>query len=298
MKWIKYQIVQCTLGQDDVLLDKKVGYSDANLAIAQNEAYQGQYEIFEDDTPEPSKGIAPANLSNAIDSTSGVNDGIAATPAAVKEVYDFAKTKANESDVAKTAMLGASNSGNIYVKIHDFGNWGTGAWYAKGFSMLITSRGGETIWVSVAADDSNTRARALRLMNSYSKIASIYYCAEENALYVLAAGWCNNINAHIISNVYGDYQAKIEQASSLPATAVAIPITEFGPSYSEVNIGNSQNPLKFVGSADRPYYNNKELVLKEEFDALVASAVSVLSGNAEPTADQGEDGDVYLVTEG
>lgn len=263
MKWIKYQIVQCTLGQEDVLLDKKVGYSDANLAIAQNEAYQGQYEIFEDDTPEPSKGIAPANLSNAIDSTSGVNDGIAATPAAVKAAYDLAKTKANAADIAKTATFGMSNANTSYVKIYDFGAWGTGAWYAKGFSMLVTSRAGETIWVSVAADDSNTRARAIRLMNSYSKIATIYYCAEENALYVTVAGWCNNVNAHIISNVYGDYVAKIEQASSIPATAVAIPITELGPGYSDVNIGNSQLPLKFVGSGDRPTFNGKELAFNE-----------------------------------
>ena len=38
--------------------------------------------------------------------------------------------------------------------------------------------------------------------------------------------------------------------------------------------------------------------LRTEFDALAASAVSVLSGAAAPTADLGEDGDIYLVTEG
>lgn len=51
MKWIKYQIVQCTVGEDDVLVNKKVGYNEANLAIAEAEAYNG-YEIIEDDQPD------------------------------------------------------------------------------------------------------------------------------------------------------------------------------------------------------------------------------------------------------
>lgn len=296
MKWIKYQIVQCTVGEQDVLATKKVGYNDANLAIAQGEAYNGQYEIIEDDSPELPKGIASVNLSDAIDSTSGVNGGIAATPAAVKQAYDLAKTKANAADIAKTATFGVSNSAVSYIRIHDFGLWGAGAWYAKGFSMLVTSRGGETIWVSVSADDSNTRARAIRLMNSYSKMQALYYNAEDNSIYVKISAWANNVNAHIISNVYGDYVAKVEQVSSVPGTAVAIQITELGPGYDAINIGCGVVPLAFVGKNERPTYNNKELVLKEEFDALVASSVSVLSGAVEPTADQGEDGDVYLVT--
>jgi hypothetical protein len=47
MKWIKYQVVQSTNGEEAVLANKKIGYSDENLAIAQKEAYDG-YEIVED----------------------------------------------------------------------------------------------------------------------------------------------------------------------------------------------------------------------------------------------------------
>ena len=296
MKWIKYQIVQCTVGEQDVLATKKVGYNDANLAIAQGEAYNGQYEIIEDDSPELPKGIAPVNLSDAIDSASDVNGGIAATPAAVKKAYDLANTKANKADIATTTTFASASSGVTYARIYDFGIWGTGAWYAKGFSMLLTSRGGETIWVSVSADDSNTRAQAIRLMNAYSKIQAVYYNAENNSVYVKLSAWANNVNAHILSNVYGDYVAKVESVSSLPETVVAIPITEFGPGIDVINIGRSTAPLKLVGKDERPTYNGVGLVLKEEFDALVAASVSVLSGIAEPTADQGEDGDVYLVT--
>lgn len=49
MRWIKYQIVQCTVDEKDILATKKVEYSDANLAIAQGEAYNGEYTIVEDE---------------------------------------------------------------------------------------------------------------------------------------------------------------------------------------------------------------------------------------------------------
>lgn len=48
MKWIKYQVVQSTNGEETVLANKKVGYSNENLAIAQREAYNG-YEIVDDE---------------------------------------------------------------------------------------------------------------------------------------------------------------------------------------------------------------------------------------------------------
>ena len=53
MKWIKYQYVcnilnEGTEDEEVILLDKKIGYSEANLVVAQKEAYNGQYEIVED----------------------------------------------------------------------------------------------------------------------------------------------------------------------------------------------------------------------------------------------------------
>lgn len=48
MKWITYQIVQSTVGEEDILITKKVGYSEANLAIAEAEAYNG-YTIEDDE---------------------------------------------------------------------------------------------------------------------------------------------------------------------------------------------------------------------------------------------------------
>ena len=103
MKWIKYQIVQSTVDNENVFATKKVGYSDANLAIAQGEAYNGQYEIIEDSKPVPPQGIVPTNLSDAVNNESSVNDGVAATPKAVKQAYDKA---CNHSQSAGTIMAG------------------------------------------------------------------------------------------------------------------------------------------------------------------------------------------------
>lgn len=46
-RWIKYQIV-CNADKN-ILLNKKLEYSDANLIIAQNEAHEGAYTIEEDE---------------------------------------------------------------------------------------------------------------------------------------------------------------------------------------------------------------------------------------------------------
>ena len=210
-------------------------------------------------------------------------------------------TKANKADIATTATLGQSNSAAVYVKISDFGAWGTGAWHQKGFSMLITSRAGEMVWLAVSSDDSNTNAKAIRLLNTYSKIVAVYYSASESAVYVKANAWCNNINAHILSNVNGDYVPTVAQASALASDAVEINIVEFGVTSSGLAVGDSSVALALGGSADRPTYNSNDLALKSDVDAakeeILASVVKVYTGTTAPASDTGEDGDLYLVVE-
>lgn len=184
-------------------------------------------------------------------------------------------TKADKSNIATTVFKGTATENNTYWKISDFGNWGTGAWYQKGFSMLISSRAGELIWVSIAANDSNTSAEAIRLMNRYSKIGALYYSASESAIYVLAAGWANNICAHILTNVNGDYVPTITNASGLPSDAAAIGITELGASSSETNVGSSQKTLELRGSEDRPSYNFTDLALFSDIPTDYAKAEDV-----------------------
>lgn len=56
MKWIKYKIV-CN-ADENILLDKKMEYNEANLSIAQSEAYNGEYAIEEDAASFETKPLA------------------------------------------------------------------------------------------------------------------------------------------------------------------------------------------------------------------------------------------------
>ena len=176
--------------------------------------------------------------------------------------------KAAKADIAATKYAAASNSSAIYFKISDFGAWGSGAWYQKGFSMLISSRAGEMIWVAVSSDDSNTNAKAIRLLNTYGKILNIYYSTSESALYVKANAWCNNVCAHIISNLNGDYVANVTQASALASDAVEIKITEFGATSAGVAVGSSNGTLTLIGSGNRPTYNGTNVALQNDIPSL------------------------------
>lgn len=49
MKWIKYKIKQASQGDESVFITKKIVYTDANLVIAQKEAYNNSYTIEEDE---------------------------------------------------------------------------------------------------------------------------------------------------------------------------------------------------------------------------------------------------------
>lgn len=171
------------------------------------------------------------------------------------------------ADIAATATKALSNSAVTYAKIGGFGEWGAGAWYEKGFSMLITSRAGEMVWLAVSSDDSNTNAKAIRLLNTYSKIQAVYYSVSESAVYVKVSAWCNNVNAHILSNVNGDYVPTVEQASGLPSDAVQVGLTEFGPTGSATNIGNTGLDLTMKGKSDRPTYNGANVALASDIPA-------------------------------
>lgn len=165
----------------------------------------------------------------------------------------------NARNTPRTATCGSSSASPSYFKISDFGEWGSAPWNRCGFSMLITSRAGETVWVSVSSNDSNKNAKALRLMNTHGKIANIYYSIAESAIYVCVKPWANNVNAHILSNVNGDYVPAVSQATALPADVVDIPITEFGPASSTTNVGDTTRALAFYGDPESvPTYNTEK----------------------------------------
>lgn len=57
MKWIEYKIAS---GENrDILIDKRIGYNEVNLAIATAEAYNGEYEIINDEEEGEVKPLSP-----------------------------------------------------------------------------------------------------------------------------------------------------------------------------------------------------------------------------------------------
>lgn len=182
------------------------------------------------------------------------------------------------ADIAATKYASTSTSSQSIFKISDFGSWGTGAWYQKGFSMLITSRAGETVWFSLSANDSATTARAFRLMNTYSKIAGVYYSVSENAVYVKANAWCNNVTAHILSNIGGDYVPTVASVSGLASDAVEVDIIEFGPTSSGLAVGDSSTPLLLGGSATRPTYNGADMALSSDLSSYLPLGGGLMTG--------------------
>lgn len=221
------------------------------------------------------KGDKGAQGANGKDGTNGKSayeyakeGGYTGTEAEFIAQLNQINDKANKTDIATTVSKAISNSAVSYVKISNFGDWGAGAWYQKGFSMLVTSRAGETVWVSVSSNDSNTSAKAIRLMNTYTKIQKIYYSVSESAVYVQIVAWANNVNAHILSNVNGDYVPTVETASALASDVVEIPIVEFGAASNKVVIGNSTMSVEMIGSGDRPTYNGSNMALQSDIPAV------------------------------
>ena len=62
MKWIKYKIFLA----EDVLMDKEMGWNEANEQIAKQEAYNGEYTIEDDGLPEPVAEPTTGEILNAM----------------------------------------------------------------------------------------------------------------------------------------------------------------------------------------------------------------------------------------
>ena len=62
MKWIQYKIA---FGED-TLVEKEMGWNEANEQIAKQEAYNGEYTVVDDGQPEPVMEPTVEELLNAI----------------------------------------------------------------------------------------------------------------------------------------------------------------------------------------------------------------------------------------
>lgn len=186
-----------------------------------------------------------------------------------------------KADLPTTSYIGTASQSVTYAKVHGFGDWGTGTWYTKGFSLLLSARAGETVWVSVSADDSNTNAKAFRIMNTYSKIRKVYYSVSESAIYCELAAWANNLCATVIVNNAGDFSPLVNSATGLPSDAVDIPIVAMGPTGSALELGSTDKALSLFGNAARPTYTDAngahDLALTSDLPTA-GSNVSIVNG--------------------
>ena len=115
-------------------------------------------------------------------------------------------------------------------------------------------------------------------MNTYSKIAGVYYSVSENAVYVKANAWCNNVTAHILSNIGGDYVPTVASVSGLASDAVEVNIVEFGPTSSGLAVGDSSTPLLLGGSATRPTYNGADMALSSDLSGYLPLGGGTITG--------------------
>lgn len=84
MKWIKYEYICGVNPEDgsDVLAKKRIGYSEANLIIAQDEAYNGEYTIEDDGREYPSSATIPADANMQGNKITNLGDPVENTDAA------------------------------------------------------------------------------------------------------------------------------------------------------------------------------------------------------------------------
>lgn len=67
MKKIKYEIYQSTTEEGvDITITKEMPWSEVNEENAKQEAYKGEYEIFDDGEPDPAQEPTTDDILNAL----------------------------------------------------------------------------------------------------------------------------------------------------------------------------------------------------------------------------------------
>lgn len=113
------------------------------------------------------------------------------------------------------------NSGTVYISAN-VGKITIG----QGFSVIIQSRGGETVWVNVTANDAGFKGYAIRMSNTHGKTAGIWYDQSTGYLYTQQNAWSNLVSFTVIATTFSIRQPTVAQVSSVPSTATQIVITD------------------------------------------------------------------------
>lgn len=141
MLWIKYQVVQSTVGEEDVLVNKKIGYSEANIAIAEAEAYNGKYEVVEDGKSYNDEPLAIEFGGTGAKTAAEALRKIGAAPAGLVSTTIYPKTYAAFMEELKSIYANMPNTKNtpkkfVYAGIETGGDTangelGGGVWFVE-----------------------------------------------------------------------------------------------------------------------------------------------------------------------
>lgn len=148
------------------------------------------------------------------------------------EIVVFKSVSANVADLASfkgekgesfvtTNFPLTNNSGTVYVSAN-VGKITNG----NGFSVIIQSRGGETVWVNCTANDASYKGYAIRMSNTYGKTAGIWYDQTTGYLYTQQNAWSNLVSFTVIATTFSIRQPSVSQVSSVPSTAKQIDISD------------------------------------------------------------------------
>lgn len=132
---------------------------------------------------------------------------------------------ATTENLTVTNALNLNSSSVAYIKLSGFGEF----IYGDSYTLLLETRGSETIVVKLSSDGSTWYAFAERIFDSYSKIKNLYYSLSEKALFVKVASYCTFVNATVISNTnsIGTCNSEVSYSDSfVPSDAVEIFIGE------------------------------------------------------------------------
>lgn len=208
MEWIKYQIEQSVINNQPVLIEKKIGYSAANLVIAEAEAYNGEYTIEDDGFPVLPTTIIPGTYGRFMSNTGSyyipnitVNERGLITE--IGESYiGFASDKANGLMKAADysyAMAGSLdwyvysaqyNGGNLTISLGTFCNYFSHGYIGNGEHYAIFPR----IYNVFAVDRDTGKLKPVEIAEMYctrsSQTVNSYVVIKQEESHKSSNGLC------------------------------------------------------------------------------------------------------------
>lgn len=137
------------------------------------------------------------------------------------------------------------NPGTVYISAN-VGKISNG----NGFSVIVQSRAGETVWVNCTANDAGFKGYAIRMSNTHSKTAGFWYDQSTGYLYTQQNGWSNLVSFTVIATTFSIRQPTVAQVSSIPSTATEIAIKDIALKADLEDLANGKLSTNWTATQD------------------------------------------------